>query len=111
MMPAVLTADAKVLCTFGGTVMPAGSAKLVVANNPVVTQSGLENQPVTACGAGASQQPICATVGTVTAGLAAKLVVAGAPVLLDQTLATTNLQTPSHVVGPVAATQTKLVAT
>lgn len=107
-MPTVLTTADALSCSFHGKIAPDGAAKLAAGGAKVLTKGGLANKPVTACGATGSPPPICTKVDSISAGVASKLLVGGDPVLLSGLVA--KAMPNSHPVGPVSATQTKLVA-
>jgi hypothetical protein len=105
-MPAVLTKADPLSCKFQGTVSPDGS-KLEAAGNAVLTVSGVAGKSVAGCKAG-NPPPLCSTVAAVIVGAAVKLAIGGSPALLSGMTASTD-QGIAHPVGPISASQNKLV--
>lgn len=109
-MPGVLITSDTMACKVGqGTVGVSGASKLVVSGTAVLTADGVNGKEVTGCAPPGSPPPPPCTKASLLTGQSTKLFVAGSPVLLAQTTAQ-GAATPPHPIGPVSASQTKLVA-
>ena len=114
-MPGVLTENSRITCATNGTVSTTGTAKLTVADSPVLVRAGVAGKSVGSCTTVTDTNTglvKCAAVVAVTAGEAAKLKVGGAPVLLDTFAGTTDGVHPSATPATLTAQarQTALTA-
>ena len=107
-MATVLTTGSSVTCSHQGRVALSSSAKLKVANNPVLLSTDFASWGITNCTQTGGPPTPCTNIVSVATGPASKLTVGRVPVMLDTLAGPTNGAPP----GTVSATagHTKLTA-
>jgi hypothetical protein len=102
-MGKVLTTDAVIVCTHGGTIKAssAGQSLLEIDGKPVLVAGDLVNLTVSGCPF--AQNP-CATTTSMTAGEATAMEIDGKAVLLESAKGDTSGGVPWLVVSPGQST-------